>query len=207
MQQAVYSKNTKLCIGTSQKIPCSTLLYHLQVFSVYNEWNSYLMTYGSIYPFFSWETYWYISLLKINLYFGNCPLFSRQYRTFICLATGIRVLRGIVACCTLYFLFVTRFVAFRWTAPDQSIWPCSSGCIPLPDSNALIQFQPMFHFYTPWIHVFKGYRSEMLVKNGLNLNRITLQYAFQTYWWGNSRQEPRSCKWSNSTIGKPELSS
>ena len=32
---------------------------------------------------------------------------------------------------------------------------------------SLTHFQPMHHFYTPWKHVFREYRSGTLVNNGL----------------------------------------
>ena len=44
--------------------------------------------------------------------------------------------------------------------------------------NTLARFQPMFHFYTPWKHFFRGNRSGTLVENGL-IN--CFNYRFWTY--------------------------
>ena len=40
--------------------------------------------------------------------------------------------------------------------------------------SSLTHFQPMFHFYAPRKHVFRGYRSGTLVENGLILRHLNI---------------------------------
>ena len=65
--------------------------------------------------------------------------------------------------------------------------------------STLTHFQPLFHFYTPWNHVFRGFRRGILIKNGLSM--IIWHTPWNRWYYFDCNDSPSNQMWISKLKG------